>query len=168
MKSLRGLAVVATVLAGSNAGCTDEPEEASSFSSSLPNYGSETAEPLTDSSGGSTAGTAPTTAPTGSGSGDGDESTSDSASSGGTSGGSTGPGTTTGSSGPDDTGGTGPVVGGCGNGTLDMNEQCDGMNLNGFTCESLGNSGGTLLCDAVTCTFDTSLCTNDTSGGTSG
>ena len=49
-----------------------------------------------------------------------------------------------------------------------MNEQCDGQNLNGFNCESLGNTGGTLLCDPVTCTFDTAMCTNDTSGGTSG
>ena len=55
----------------------------------------------------------------------------------------------------------------CNNGTVDANEQCDGGNLNGFTCESLGNTGGTLACDPVTCTFDTSLCTNDT-GGTSG
>ena len=69
---------------------------------------------------------------------------------------------------PDDTGSTGPVVGGCGNGALDVNEQCDGQNLNGFNCESLGNTGGTLLCDPVTCTFDTAMCTNDTSGGTSG
>ena len=54
----------------------------------------------------------------------------------------------------------------CGNGTIDGNEQCDGANLNGFTCEALGNAGGTLQCDPVTCTFDTQLC--EGGGGTSG
>lgn len=54
----------------------------------------------------------------------------------------------------------------CGNGAIDGNEQCDGQNLNGFTCEALGNAGGTLQCDPVTCTFDTQLC--EGGGGTSG
>jgi hypothetical protein len=54
----------------------------------------------------------------------------------------------------------------CGNGAIDGNEQCDGANLNGFTCEALGNVGGTLQCDPVTCTFDTQLC--EGGGGTSG
>ncbi len=54
----------------------------------------------------------------------------------------------------------------CGNGAIDGNEQCDGANLNGFTCEALGNAGGTLQCDPVTCTFDTQLC--EGGGGTSG
>lgn len=57
---------------------------------------------------------------------------------------------------------------GCGNGNIDPNEQCDGANLNGFTCESLGNAGGSLGCDPVTCTFDTSLCMGNSSSGTSG
>ncbi|PCC67602.1 hypothetical protein SAMN02745121_02238 [Nannocystis exedens] len=57
---------------------------------------------------------------------------------------------------------------GCGNGQIDPNEQCDGANLNGFTCESLGNAGGSLGCDPVTCTFDTSLCMGNSSSGTSG
>ncbi|MDC0715492.1 hypothetical protein [Nannocystis bainbridge] len=57
---------------------------------------------------------------------------------------------------------------GCGNGNIDPNEQCDGGNLNGFTCESLGNAGGQLGCDPVTCTFDTSLCMGNSSSGTSG
>ncbi len=57
--------------------------------------------------------------------------------------------------------------GGCGDGAINGNEQCDGANLNGFTCEALGNMGGTLQCDPVTCTFDTQLCEvggGDTSG----
>lgn len=154
------------------AGCGEEFTEASGFSS-LPNSGGDTSEtffPMTDSSGGS--GTAPTTT-AGTNSGGDEESTSETpgTSGSGTTSGTTSGGSTSGSStgsGPDDTGGTGPVIGGCGNGSIDMNEQCDGQNLNGFTCESLGNTGGTLLCDAVTCTFDTSLCTNDMTGGTSG
>lgn len=55
---------------------------------------------------------------------------------------------------------------GCGNGAIDPNEQCDGGNLNGFTCDSLGAGTGTLGCDPMTCTFDTSMC--DGGGGTSG
>ncbi len=46
-------------------------------------------------------------------------------------------------------------------------EQCDGTDLQGFSCMSLGLNGGTLSCDSVTCTFDTSMCMS-TSGGTSG
>jgi hypothetical protein len=38
-------------------------------------------------------------------------------------------------------------------------ESCDGMNLNGATCQSLGyNGGGTLLCNPTTCTYDTIMC----------
>jgi hypothetical protein len=54
----------------------------------------------------------------------------------------------------------------CGNGIIDGTEQCDGADLNDFTCEALGNAGGTLQCDPVTCTFDTQLC--EGGGGTSG
>ena len=59
----------------------------------------------------------------------------------------------------------------CGDGVISGNEQCDKSNLNGFTCEALGNMGGELLCDPMTCTFDTQMCDvggGDTSGGTSG
>lgn len=52
----------------------------------------------------------------------------------------------------------------CGNGVIDPGEQCDGTNLNGFDCTNLGYTGGTLACDPVTCTFDTSMCE---SGGSS-
>lgn len=46
----------------------------------------------------------------------------------------------------------------CGNGVLETGEQCDGSNLGGQTCTSLGYSGGTLSCNA-NCTFNTSACT---------
>jgi hypothetical protein len=47
----------------------------------------------------------------------------------------------------------------CGNGKLDAGEQCDGINLGGATCSSLGFSGGTLTC-SPTCTLVTSTCSN--------
>src|SRR5262249_51163458 len=44
---------------------------------------------------------------------------------------------------------------GCGNGSIDPGEQCDGSNLNGETCQSRGFAcGGTLTCSS--CSFDTS------------
>ncbi len=45
----------------------------------------------------------------------------------------------------------------CGNGVLDPGEQCDGTNLAGKTCASLGHTGGTLAC-AGTCQLDESQC----------
>jgi hypothetical protein len=57
----------------------------------------------------------------------------------------------------------------CGNGIVDPGEQCDGGNLNGFSCVDLGYSGGTLGCDPVTCTYDASSCsTGGGGGGTTG
>lgn len=67
-----------------------------------------------------------------------------------------------GTSGPTDT-----DAAGCGDGAISPGEQCDGADLQGFTCMSLGLNGGTLACDPVMCTFDTSMCMS-TSGGTSG
>jgi hypothetical protein len=66
---------------------------------------------------------------------------------------------------------TGPVaesgpMGNCGNGVIDAGEQCDGADLQGFDCQSLGLNGGTLACDGMMCTFDTSMCSSST--GTSG
>jgi len=55
----------------------------------------------------------------------------------------------------------------CGDGILNGNEECDGSDLDGKTCRSLGFSSGTLSCSA-TCEFDTSLCTRRSSGGGSG
>jgi hypothetical protein len=52
-------------------------------------------------------------------------------------------------------GGTPP---GCGNGAVERDEQCDGEDLGGATCESLGYTlDGTLSCTAG-CAYDTSLC----------
>lgn len=78
--------------------------------------------------------------------------------------------TTTTDSGEDTTTTTSDTGGACGNGVIDDGEQCDGGNLGGFSCSDLGYSGGTLACDPVTCTYDASGCTTDTttSGGTSG
>jgi len=47
--------------------------------------------------------------------------------------------------------------GGCGDGMIDPGEYCDGENLNGETCESLGYVGGTLTCSEY-CNFDPSGC----------
>jgi hypothetical protein len=48
----------------------------------------------------------------------------------------------------------------CGNGMIDGNERCDGMNLNGLTCRIIGyRGGGELRCNLTTCQFDTIACT---------
>jgi Cys-rich repeat protein len=48
----------------------------------------------------------------------------------------------------------------CGNGLIDEGsfEHCDGANLGGESCSSLGYGGGQLLCSEG-CTFDVSMCT---------
>jgi len=45
----------------------------------------------------------------------------------------------------------------CGDAIADLDEECDGADLAGETCESLGFAAGTLLCDAA-CAFDASQC----------
>jgi len=95
-------------------------------------------------------------------------------SSGGTSSGDTSSGgtsssgdTTSGSSGTSGTG-SGTTSSLCGNNTIDQGEDCDGTDLGGETCESLGEGTGELGCDPVMCTYDTSMCTGNgssTSGG---
>jgi hypothetical protein len=65
-----------------------------------------------------------------------------------------------------DTSGCGPMGGVCGDGVVDPGEQCDGANLQGFDCASLGLGGGVLACDPIICVFDTSMCMPG--GGTSG
>jgi hypothetical protein len=45
----------------------------------------------------------------------------------------------------------------CGNGTIDPGEQCDGSNLKGASCLTLGFATGTLAC-APGCTYDISGC----------
>jgi len=52
----------------------------------------------------------------------------------------------------------------CGDGDIDPGEQCDGNNLQGFSCNALGLGSGTLGCDPVMCTFDTSMCGTSSSG----
>lgn len=47
----------------------------------------------------------------------------------------------------------------CGDGKARGSEDCDGADLSGTTCQSLGFDGGTLACDAG-CAFDTSGCTS--------
>jgi cysteine-rich repeat protein len=56
---------------------------------------------------------------------------------------------------------TGPSL--CGNGSIDGDEECDGLNLNGATCVSRGYDGGTLSC-SVGCRFNESGCTIEEEG----
>jgi hypothetical protein len=48
----------------------------------------------------------------------------------------------------------------CGNGMIDMGEECDGtMFKDGATCMTMGfTGGGTLMCDPNTCRFQISMC----------
>jgi hypothetical protein len=60
----------------------------------------------------------------------------------------------------------------CGNGTIDMGEQCEPGDVNGETCAGAtmnARPNGSLACSS-SCTFDVSGCTGTTSstGGTSG
>lgn len=45
----------------------------------------------------------------------------------------------------------------CGNDVVEGGEDCEGANLNGKSCTTLGYSGGILSCD-IACTFDTYAC----------
>jgi cysteine-rich repeat protein len=65
---------------------------------------------------------------------------------------------------PTGTGGTGGMAPVCGDMVVSGNEQCDGMDLNGLTCEALGHVGGTLSCDPVLCVLDTTNCHNCNNG----
>jgi hypothetical protein len=55
----------------------------------------------------------------------------------------------------------------CGNNIKEEGEQCDGSDLGGQTCTSLGYSGGTLSCYS-NCTFNTSNCFFSGGGGGGG
>ena len=48
----------------------------------------------------------------------------------------------------------------CGNGVVESGEDCEGSDLRGETCESLGNAGGTLSCNAD-CSYNETACTQD-------
>ena len=52
----------------------------------------------------------------------------------------------------------------CGNGIIEGGEDCEGSNLGGATCSSLGYESGTLSCRSD-CTFNTSDCTAASGGG---
>jgi hypothetical protein len=121
-------------------GCADDPDEGNAFQT----QGNTTVPADSDSDTG-----VPQDLPAGDGDGDGD-----------------GDPTTGDGDGDQTTGdGDGDPTGGCGNGIVDPGEQCDGGNLNGFSCTDLGYSGGTLGCDPVTCTYDASGCVTNTDGG---
>lgn len=49
----------------------------------------------------------------------------------------------------------------CGNAIIEGGEDCEGLDLNSQTCETLGYAYGTLSCD-ISCAFDTSLCVSPT------
>jgi hypothetical protein len=61
------------------------------------------------------------------------------------------------------------VVPGCGNGIVEVGEECDGAALAGATCRTRGFTSGTLLCTA-SCLYDTTSCvyTPPTSSGGGG
>src|SRR5262249_21952795 len=48
----------------------------------------------------------------------------------------------------------------CGNGQIDAGEQCDGIDLGGNDCTTIGQgfAGGALACNPNNCQFDTSGC----------
>jgi len=55
----------------------------------------------------------------------------------------------------------------CGNNIKETGEQCDGVDLGGQSCQSLGYTGGTLSCKP-SCEFNTSACTSGGGGGGGG
>ena len=59
---------------------------------------------------------------------------------------------------------TATVVTSCNNGTIEMPETCDGGNLGGATCTTLGFSGGSLSCKS-NCVYETGSCTSSGGGG---
>jgi len=44
----------------------------------------------------------------------------------------------------------------CGNGIIDLGEQCDGTKFNGLTCQDFKLNSGSLIC--IDCVIDTSFC----------
>jgi hypothetical protein len=124
-------------------GCAEDPEEGNAFQT----QGNTTVPSDEDTDTG-----APQDLPS-SGDGDGDPTTGD------------GDGDPNTGDGDPTTGDGDGAPGGCGDGMINPGEQCDGGNLNGYSCLDLGYSGGTLACDPITCTYDASGCVNNTDGG---
>src|SRR5262249_41280352 len=60
-----------------------------------------------------------------------------------------------------------PDLSACGDGVIESGEQCDGTNLGGATCNSLGFSEGALACTG-SCTYDTSNCSTCGDGNVNG
>lgn len=149
-----GFGVACAALMGAMVGCTTDVEDPGFTASG---GGATTEPPSTDGAESTTADPSGTTIdPT-----DGDSSSSGE------------PGTTSGhdpaasSSSGDPTTGDPTEAGGCGDGIVSPGEQCDGADLQDLDCTALGLGTGTLGCDPMMCTFDTSMCMSD-SGGTSG
>lgn len=46
----------------------------------------------------------------------------------------------------------------CGNGDVEANEECDGLDMNGRTCQTFGFTNGNLRCNIGSCRFDSALC----------
>mgnify|MGYP001583740530 FL=1 len=59
----------------------------------------------------------------------------------------------------------GTCVANCGNGIIDVGEQCDGTNLSGQNCTTQGFTSGTLSCSSTTCQFNTASCTTTIGNG---
>jgi hypothetical protein len=59
------------------------------------------------------------------------------------------------------------VPGTCGNNDKEIGEQCDGSDLGGATCQSLGYDRGTLSCSG-SCSYDVSQCEQTSSVGAGG
>ncbi len=146
-----GFGVACIALVGAMVGCTTDVEDPGFTASN----GGATTDPGTDGAGSSTgadpSGTSvtPTT----------DQGSTSDAST------TSGPEPASSSSSGDPT--TATDGGGCGDGVVSPGEQCDGADLQGLDCTALGLGTGTLGCDPMMCTFDTSMCMSD-SGGTSG
>ncbi len=160
---LRCLAAVLVIAALSACAGGEESTGKSGFGSSVPT----TMPPPGGTDGGTSS---PTSSPT---SGTGDMIRPDF---GGMTGGSTGddPGTTTvdpgTSTGVDPTASTGPVTSAttgpqikCGDAMIEGMEECEGADLDGQDCASLGFSSGTLTC-AANCTFDKTKCVSESCG----
>ncbi len=54
---------------------------------------------------------------------------------------------------------TGHAVGACGDGALELGEQCD-VGISRMMCADFGFTGGTISCNLQTCKYDTSKCVN--------